>query len=268
MGQYSMQIRGVNGSLLDAIQQAKEGTINREGAVFTHMLNKAVEWGWLPVNRVSFRELPENNRRTEYLSVSQIADLQAAAEEDQNPHISLFISVGLGTAMRLSEIVSIRVEEIHFDTKSINVPKAKAGARVQPMTNSLAVLLEKLVARLPGSQVWLFPSEKSLSGHMTCPQKAFRRVVKKAGMDPSKILRHTLRHTAISHLVQAGVDLPTVMEFSGHKTLSMVQRYAHQDHQHIRDSLAKLDEKYTVKESEYYYTVSTQSERGGISGQV
>ncbi|WP_202944828.1 tyrosine-type recombinase/integrase [Nitrosospira multiformis] len=31
-------------------------------------------------------------------------------------------------------------------------------------------------------------------------------------------MRHTLRHTAITHLVQAGVDLPTVKRISGHKT--------------------------------------------------
>ena len=36
------------------------------------------------------------------------------------------------------------------------------------------------------------------------------RCVKRAGLDPTQVVRHTLRHTAITHLVQAGVDLPTV----------------------------------------------------------
>ena len=38
--------------------------------------------------------------------------------------------------------------------------------------------------------------------------KPFRRIVKAAGLDPALVVRHTLRHTAITHLVQAGVDLP------------------------------------------------------------
>ncbi|MBF0627385.1 MAG: tyrosine-type recombinase/integrase [Magnetococcales bacterium] len=36
-------------------------------------------------------------------------------------------------------------------------------------------------------------------------------------------------HTAITHLAQAGIDLPTVKRISGHKTLAMVERYSHQN---------------------------------------
>ena len=57
--------------------------------------------------------------------------------------------------------------------------------------------------------------------------------------------RHTLRHTAITHLVQAGVDLPTVARVSGHKTLSMVARYAHQNGAHIADAMMKLEQRMT-----------------------
>ena len=37
-------------------------------------------------------------------------------------------------------------------------------------------------------------------------RKPFRRVVASAGMNPDEVVRHTLRHTAITHLVQAGAD--------------------------------------------------------------
>jgi len=64
-------------------------------------------------------------------------------------------------------------------------------------------------------------------------RKQFRRVVEAAGLDPEEIVWHTLRHTAITHLAQAGVDLSTVKRISGHKTLSMVERYSHQNGDHI-----------------------------------
>jgi site-specific recombinase XerD len=53
-----------------------------------------------------------------------------------------------------------------------------------------------------------------------------------------------MRHTAITHLVQEGVDLPTVQRISGHKTLSMVAKYAHQNGQHIQAAMDKLEERY------------------------
>ena len=65
-----------------------------------------------------------------------------------------------------------------------------------------------------------------------------------AGLDPDKVVRHTLRHTAITHIVQAGVDLPTVKKFSGHKTLTMVERYSHGTEAHLQASVDKLEKRY------------------------
>ena len=45
----------------------------------------------------------------------------------------------------------------------------------------------------------------------------------------------------LTHLVQAGVDLPTVQRISGHKTLSMVARYAHQSGSHIEAAMDRLE---------------------------
>ena len=42
------------------------------------------------------------------------------------------------------------------------------------------------------------------------------------------MVRHTLRHTAITLLVQAGVNLPTVKRISGHETHATVERYGQQ----------------------------------------
>ena len=95
-------------------------------------------------------------------------------------------------------------------------------------------------------QVWLFPSKRSVCGHLNCPEHAFREVVKAAGLDPKQVVRYTLRHTAITHLVQAGVDLSTVQRISGHKTLQMVARYSHQNGEHIRSAMDVLEKRYNV----------------------
>jgi len=65
-------------------------------------------------------------------------------------------------------------------------------------------------------------------------------------MDPKEVVRHTLRHTAIMHLVQAGIDLPTVKRISGHKTLQMVERYSHQNDTHIQAAMDKLEQRYNL----------------------
>jgi hypothetical protein len=49
-----------------------------------------------------------------------------------------------------------------------------------------------------------------------------------------------MRHTAITRLVEAGVDLPTMQRISGHKTLAMVLRYAHVHGRHIDEAIRAL----------------------------
>ena len=76
-----------------------------------------------------------------------------------------------------------------------------------------------------------------------------RRAVKAAGLDPDVVTPHVLRHTAITHLVQSGIDLPTVKRISGHKTLSMVERYAHANGEHISVAMQKLQAIYDLEKT-------------------
>jgi site-specific recombinase XerD len=126
----------------------------------------------------------------------------------------------------------------------IHIPHAKSGARQQPITSNLALFLKSVLDGSYPNQIWLFPAKNSATGHTVNIEKAFRRVVRAAGMNPNEVVRHTLRHTAITHLVQAGVDLPTVKRISGHKTLMMVERYSHQNGQHIKTAMDKLEHRY------------------------
>lgn len=146
--------------------------------------------------------------------------------------------------MRKMEILSIQLKNIDLERCVIYIPKAKTGAREQPITASLAEFLRGYIESAEVGQTWLFPSATSESGHAMNIEKPFRRVVAAAGLDVKTVVRHTLRHTAITHLVQAGVDLPTVQRISGHKTLQMVVRYSHQNGEHIRAAMDKLEERY------------------------
>jgi len=216
-------------------------TINRELAVLSHLLNRAAEWKWIAAVPVRLRRFKEVNARITYLTPDQCASLERAAMADQSPHIYPFIVIGLRTGMRRSEILSIRREHVDLERGVIFIPKAKAGAREQPITRDLADYLRGHLDQLPAGSEWLFPSVGSASGHVHDIRKAFRRSVGRAGLNPDEVVRHTLRHTAITHLVQAGVDLPTVQRISGHKTLTMVARYAHQNGAHVQAAMDKLE---------------------------
>lgn len=225
---------------------AKAGTINRELSVISHMMNKALDWKWLNHKPCNIKRLKEDSGRIVYLTTEQIGKLIEAAKQDQCPYIYPFSVIGLGTSMRRMEILSIQLKNIDLNRRVIFIPKAKAGAREQPIPQYLADFLKGYIDAAKSDQIWLFPAKLSKSGHTENIEKQFRRVVERAGMNPKEVVRHTLRHTAITHLVQAGVDLPTVQRISGHKTLQMVVRYSHQNGEHIRSAIDKLEVKYNI----------------------
>lgn len=227
-------------------ENASNGTINRELAALSHLLSKAVEWKWITHRPAKINRLSEDSGRIVYLTVEQVSELLNAAAAHQSPFIYLFILIALDTSMRRSEILSIQLEHIDLQRRIIFIPQAKAGAREQPITNGLAVFLAEHLKGIEPGQAWLFPSSQSGCGHIKWPEYAFRDVVKNAGLDPKQVVRHTLRHTAITHLVQAGVDLPTVQRISGHKTLQMVARYSHQNGEHIQSAMNVLEKRYKV----------------------
>jgi integrase len=223
-------------------------TVNRYLAVLSHLFHKAVEWEWvakLPCKIVRYRE---EHTRLFYLSKEDIQQLLLAAKQDDCPIIEPFIRIALGTAMRRMEILSLEIDNIHCREREIYIPKAKTGARTQPMTRHLAEYLANYIHEMthPGQQ-YLFPSPKSRRGFRQEIEKLFRRVIQAAGLDPKLVCRHTLRHTAITHLVQAGVDLPTVQRFSGHRSLHMVFRYSHQSKEHINWALSQLEDRLNIE---------------------
>jgi integrase len=227
-----------------ADQGASAGTINRELAVISHLQNRALEWGWIKAKTFAVKKLPEGQGRITYLTEPQCHRLLKAAMDHQFVQIYPFIRIGLDTGMRSSEILTIRIENIHIDKNEIYLPKAKAGDRFQPISRGLADYLRSLIG--DKTEGWLFPSigtRKSKTGHTTSMRKAWSDVVKAAGLEEGQVVRHTLRHTAITHLVQAGVDLPTVKQISGHKTLQMVERYSHRNSDHVRQAMDKLSER-------------------------
>ena len=226
----------------------KPATVNRRLSTLSYFVNRCVDWGWVKHKPFQIKQLRENNFRNTYLTPEQIQLVLDAAKCDPYPIIYPFIVVGLHTSMRLREILAIRLKDIDVERCNIHIPKAKSGMRDQPITPELATFLKDYMRMVPKDQSWLFPSNKSKSGHYESIERPWRRVLEAAGLDPYLYVRHSLRHTAITHLVQAGVDLPTVMRISGHKSLSMVQRYSHQDGPHVQLAMQKLGRRLQVRQ--------------------
>ncbi len=245
-------------------QGAKQATINRELATLSHLLNKAVSWKWIkPDQKPEIEKGEEDAKQIVILSINDQKALMQAAIGDQDPATWLFVAFGLNTAMRHSEILRVRWDQIDFKHRRINIPEAKAGQRQQPITKGLAEILEKERGQRDDQKGYIFAPTRvdGKSGHRRNMSKQFARTVTRAKLDTAKVTPHIMRHTAITQLVQSGVDLPTIKSISGHKTLSVLLRYVHLVSDHIDQAVAHLDTRIFDTVSQDLHMAPKQTEK-------
>ncbi len=74
-------------------------------------------------------------------------------------------------------------------------------------------------------------------------RKSFIAAVKAIGLDPELVVRHTLRHTVVSLLIQSGVDIHTVMNITGHKTQETPAREIETARKRRADDITQQEER-------------------------
>jgi integrase len=230
------------------LKDAKQSTVNRELSTLSHLLNRAIEWKWITADfKPKIHKGAETPKPITVLTVYECSKLMKAAKDDSDDRLYLFVAFGLNAAMRHSEIVAVRYDQIDFSNRRIFIPVAKAGSREQPLTPALTDMLAKDRETASDKDGWVFPAKASAKtkaardSHRPSMEYGFKRAVVRAGLDPAKVTPHILRHTAITRLVKAGVDLPTIQRISAHKTYSMVLRYTHVHGRHIDDAIKALE---------------------------
>lgn len=237
---------------------AEPATINRELATLSHMLSTGYKRGKLahPPHRIT--KLTEEDTLRTPLSDADLAKLRRAAREDIDPRIWLFLEFAINTSMRQSEIGRARFCDVQWDRNRLLLWKAKAGARLQPLTPGLVEILRAEQADRPQDKRngWIFPA-RSTTGHVNQFNKPFSRVVVAAGL-PETVTPHLLRHTAITRLAERGLGVATIQQISGHKTAAMVMKYTHITDPRVDDAMRVLEDANVERPG---YTEITQEGR-------
>lgn len=216
-------------------------TANRYLAAFSKALSVAVkEWGWIdnsPIRKVSKpTEAPSRDR---YLSLEEKNRLLAACRQSTNPYLFILVSLSILTAMRFSELIYLKWEDIDFSLQTITLRETKNGdRRVIPLADSAASLFKQCPTYSSKAQGSIFnsPRKNNQSGVVSV-RGAFERALKIANI--KKFRWHDLRHTAASYLAMNGATQGELMAILGHRSPHMTRRYAHYSQKHLNNLLER-----------------------------
>jgi integrase len=179
------------------------------------------------------KQLPERNWRLRFLSKEEIPMLINPCEH----HLRPIEVTALNTGMRKGEILALKWEQVDLRHGFIFLTDTKNNERRDiPINQTLRDTLEILPRHITSPYVfWQGKGERYMD-----VRRSFRSALKRAGI--KDFVFHDLRHTFASHLVMAGVDLTTIKELLGHKTLAMTMRYAHLAPSHKKKAVEELDQ--------------------------
>jgi site-specific recombinase XerD len=213
-------------------QNWSPATINRHRALLSLAYRLAIRNGKIKENPARLvRHRLEDNARVRFLSTEEETKLRKAIEAACPERIAE-LELALNTGIRLSEQYQLRWEDVSFARRTLTIPRSKNGAmRHVPLNKAALRALESLAKRANGSEL--------VCGGATEPRRWFEPAVKTAHLQ--NFTWHCLRHTFASRLVMAGVDIRTVQELLGHKTIAMTVRYSHLAPKHTLAAVERLD---------------------------
>jgi integrase/recombinase XerD len=177
------------------------------------------------------RPLPKYLRREE---VTALLDAAHALEGVDGILMTALLETLYAAGLRVSELVSLPLSAVARDPAVLVVRGKGSKERMVPLSDparaALAAWKAERAAVCPKSRPsrWLFPSTGAL-GHLTRSgfARMLGRVAVLAGLDPSKVSPHVLRHSFASHLLSGGADLRSVQEMLGHADIATTEIYTH-----------------------------------------
>lgn len=140
---------------------------------------------------------------------------------------------------RVAETVGLAVEDLDLEVGTALVTGKGSRQRVVPLgRHAIAAIERYLPVRLDSKRDrpdpgWLFLNAR---GTRLTRQGVFlvvRRHGVTAGIDPTRLSPHVLRHSAATHMVEGGADLRTVQEILGHASISTTQIYTRVSPQYL-----------------------------------
>ena len=131
------------------------------------------------------------------------------------------------TACRVSELCDVRVSDLDFEEDFVKLFGKGSKQRIVPIGSELKINLSKYLKfrdDLNTQEPYLF-----LSKNMNqLDRSAIFRIIKKSATLSDNALSvhpHTLRHSAATHMLEAGCDLRTLQELLGHTSVSTTKIY-------------------------------------------
>ena len=150
------------------------------------------------------------------------------------------LELAYASGLRLAELRSLRLEQLHLEAGFINVIGKGNKERVVPVGRKAVEALNRYldVGRpkliTPRSPANVFLTKRGTPFAAVTLWLRIKNRVRRAGV-ARNVTPHMLRHSFATHLLEHGADLRVIQELLGHANISTTEIYTHVTGQRLRD---------------------------------
>lgn len=185
------------------------------------------------------RKLPDVLNNHEVENIIRSIDLSS----DEGERNKAIIETLYGCGLRVSELVNLKISDLHFKEDFIKVQGKGSKQRLVPIGSSaqkqIKIYKDKVRVHQKinkGSEDFLFLNRRGNKLSRVMIFTIVKNLAQTAGIEKN-ISPHTFRHSFATELIERGADLRAVQEMLGHESISTTQIYTHLDKQYLRDTL-------------------------------
>ena len=163
---------------------------------------------------------PRDDGRLE--QVLSPGEVEALLEASRDLVDALIVALLVETGMRVGELLNVRVSDIDLDQGTIRIRGKYGKERIVLFGPLSRALLETYLETVNPRR-----RAKLLDISYQAVYKRLKALAKRAGVDPSKVRPHILRHTFATEALRRGMSLPALQRLLGHSNIRITQRYLH-----------------------------------------
>lgn len=155
--------------------------------------------------------------------------------------LTCLLEIAYASGLRVTELVSLPTDALNLTSETLLISGKGGKERLVPLTfsamNAIVAYERVRIDFLKGNNTskFLFPS-RSKQGYLTRRRlgQLLKELAIQAGLDPTIISPHILRHAFASHLLNRGADLRSLQKMLGHSDISTTQIYTHVQKEKLR----------------------------------
>jgi integrase/recombinase XerD len=150
------------------------------------------------------------------------------------------------SGLRVSELVDLRLSNVHFDIGFLRVVGKGNKERLVPIGRDalkfLRIYVDEVRVHIPiqkGFENYVFLNKRGGKLSRVMVFLVIKGLAEKIGLK-KVISPHTFRHSFATHLIEGGADLRAVQEMLGHASITTTEIYTHLDRDYLRQVIQEF----------------------------